>query len=118
MPSLIPVDVAAISVTIICMIVACCAGLAVSLLGKVLGGVAEVGVGFLEAVAGGRPTYVEKKRVSALPVFIRSLLYVVGGMAAIVVAGSGYSVLGALLGVFCAFAFGVAVVTFFSRISA
>lgn len=118
MPSLIPVDVAAIGVTIICMIVACAAGLAISLLGKVLGGVAEVGVGFVEAIAGGRATYVEKKRVSALPVFIRALLYIVGGMAAIVVAGSGHSVLGALLGVFCAFAFGVAVVTFFSRISA
>lgn len=116
MPNLIPVDVAAIGVTMICMIVACVAGLAVSALGKLLGGVAEVGVGLLEAVAGGRSTYVERKKASALPVFVRSILYVIGGLGAIVLAGMGHSIIGALLGVFCAFAFGVAVVTFFSRL--
>ena len=116
MPNLIPVDVAAIGVTMICMIVACVAGMAVSVLGKVLGGVAEVGVGFIEAVAGGRPTFVERKKPSALPVFVRSILYVIGGLGSIVLAGVGYSIIGALLGVVCAFALGVAVVTFFSRL--
>ncbi len=111
----IAVDLAALGYTFLFLIISFIAGLAVAIAGTVLAGAGQFFVGAIEVFAGGRPTP-SKPKGSALPVFIRAVFYVIAGFVALFLAATGYTVIGNLLAIVAAFCFGVAVVSFFSRI--
>ncbi len=109
------VDLASLGTTFLFLIISFVAGLAIAVAGAVLGGAGELMLGFAKAIAGDRSS-VSQPTPSALPVFIRALIYIALGFVALYLAATGVALWGNLLGVFSAFCLGVAVVRFFSRI--
>ncbi|MBX9949454.1 MAG: hypothetical protein K2Y39_09825 [Candidatus Obscuribacterales bacterium] len=109
------VDLASLGTTFLFLIISFVAGLAVAIAGAVLGGAGELLLGFAKAVAGDR-SYASQPTPSALPVFVRSLIYIALGFVALYLAATGMALWGNLLGIFAAFCLGVAAVRFFSRI--
>ena len=111
----IAVDLASLGTTFLFLIISFVAGLAVAIAGAVLGGAGELVLGFAKAIAGDR-SYASQPTPSALPVFIRAVIYVILGFVALYLAATGMALIGNLLGIVVAFCLGVAVVRFFSRI--
>jgi hypothetical protein len=109
------VDLASLGTTFLFLIISFVAGLAIAIAGAVLGGAGELLLGFAKAVAGDR-SYASQPTPSALPVFIRGLIYIALGFVALYLAAIGMALWGNLLGIVAAFCLGIAVVRFFSRI--
>lgn len=112
----VSINLASLGTTFLFLIIATILGLASAIACYALGFIGEVGKGFIEAIAGGRPSSRYESKPSALPVFIRALLYFAAGIGSLVLAAIGMAWLSYLLAIVSAFCFGIAVVKFFVRI--
>lgn len=109
------VDLASMGVTFLFLAISFVAGVGLAVAFSLLSAAGSFFLGLAEAIAGGRPSASAPKG-SALAVFIRAIIYVVAGFAALVLAANGYALFGNLLAIAAAFALGIAVVRFFSRL--
>ncbi len=109
------IDLATSGTTLLFLIISTILGLVCAIACYALGFIGEVGKGFIEALAGGRPSSRYAPTPSKFPVFIRSVLYFIGGIAALVLAANGLAMWSYLLAIASAFCFGIAVVKLFVR---
>lgn len=106
----ITIDLVTAGTTILFMILSFALGAIGTFAGQMLGFIGQVGVGFIEVIAGGRPSSLAHAKPSKTPVFIRALLYFAAGIGAILLASNGMAGWSYLLGILSSFCFGIAVV--------
>lgn len=109
----ITIDLATAGTTILFMILSFAVGAIGTFAGLMLGFIGEVGIGFIEVLAGGRASSRNRPEPSKMPVFIRALLYFAAGIGAILLASNGMAGWSYLLGIVSSFCFGIAVVKLF-----
>ncbi|MBX9696070.1 MAG: hypothetical protein K2Z81_27025, partial [Cyanobacteria bacterium] len=109
------VDLASMGTTFLFLIISFFFGAVLTFACTLLGFFAEFGVGLVEVLAGGRPSERAKAKPSKLPIVLRSLLYIAGGVGSLVLAANGMAALSYLLAIVSAFCFGVALVRLFSN---